>query len=91
MLFILVLARVLHCSVDASHLSPSCSRCDILTPCVLRRQEQFPTVTHAINNARISSDFQGASYLLLLSHPPHHLTRVTQATYSGIPVYELFV
>jgi hypothetical protein len=25
------------------------------------------------------------------SHTLHHLTRVTQATYSGIPVYELFV
>jgi hypothetical protein len=53
-------ARILLCSVDTSHLL-SCSRCDILTLCVSRRQELSPAATHAITNARNSSNFEGAS------------------------------
>ena len=57
----------------------------------LATSEQSFAATRAIGDARISSDFQGTSCLLLPWLLTHHLTRVTQATYSGIPVYELYV
>jgi hypothetical protein len=81
-LFILVEARV-RTLLARPH---SLVLCHIVRLATLR---QSPEVGHAISHARISSDFQGTSRLLSPSLPTHTLTRVTQATYSGIPVYEL--
>jgi hypothetical protein len=78
-LFILVEARV----------RTLLARPHTLVLCPLATLGQSPEVGHAISHARVSSDFQGTSRLLRPSLPTHPLTRVTQATYSGIPVYEL--
>ena len=82
-LFILVEARVctLHCSLDTTLLF------SLIVP--LATLKLTVAVAHAISHARLSSDFQGTSSLLPPSLSTHHHTRVSQATYSGIPVYEL--